>query len=810
MKDRIERGFGVWGHFAYRHAWLVIALMLAISAGLTSQLSRLAIDTSTEGFLHEGDPIRIKYEKFRRQFGRDDLILLAVRAPHVFDLAFLDRLRRLHEDIENEVPKLEDVTSLVNVRETRGEEDRLIVGEFLESWPATGAELAHLERRALANPLYVDMLISRNARMTALVIETDAYSSIGMETDELAGFDDDLPGRPRDSEPRPFITGEENHEIVDAVKRVVDRYQSPDFQIYMAGAPTMTDRLTTVMQRDTIRFTAFAFCAIVAFLLFLFRRVAGVVLPLVVVGLSVLCTLAVMAMMGRPLTLPTQILPSFLLAVGVGNSVHILAIFLQRRRRGEDKETSIAFAFAHSALAILMTSLTTAGGLISFVWAEMAPISDFGLFGAVGVLMALAFTIILLPSLIAVFPMREENLTGDSEHRGSQRALVSVGVLAARHPGPVITFTVVLLMLALAGALRLRFSHDPIKWFPAEDYVRKSVDVINAEFGGSLYLELLFDTRVENGIQDPAILRRIEELAGFAGSLDVRGISVTKTVSLVDIVKEIHAALNENRPAFRIIPEDRTLVAQELLLFESSGTDDLEDFVDSQFRFGRVTMRFPHADAIYYPEFIRELESGIERIFGDRVEYSVTGLIALVGKTIGALIRSMATSYVIALMVITPLMVLLIGNLRVGLISMFPNLTPIIIMLGLMGVFDVPLDAFTLLVGSIAIGLAVDNTIHFMHNYRRYFDQSGDAIEAVAATLASTGQALLYTALVLSTGFFIYAFSSLSSLFYFGLLTGFTILMAFLVNWTLAPAMVAVLARRQQAAAPAVRTIEAG
>jgi predicted RND superfamily exporter protein len=310
-----------------------------------------------------------------------------------------------------------------------------------------------------------------------------------------------------------------------------------------------------------------------------------------------------------------------------------------------------------------------------------------------------------------------------------------------------------------------------------------------------MFLEILVDSGREDGLHEPALLDRVDEMRRHSMRLQMRDVYVGKTVSLVDVVKEIHQALNENRPDFHAIPRDRTLVAQELLLFENSGSDDLEDVVDPQFRVGRFTMKVPFVDAIQYAAFLEAIDRDFRQILGDGVEITVTGLMALVGRTINAVIHSMAKTYVVAFLVITPLMVLLIGNLWIGLLSMIPNLAPILITLGVMGWFEIPLDAFTLLIGSIAIGLAVDDTIHFMHNFRRYYRRSGDTRHSVSETLASTGQAMLFTSLVLSTGFFLYMLASMRVLFYFGLLTGFTIIVAFLADVILAPALMALAVR---------------
>jgi predicted RND superfamily exporter protein len=468
---------------------------------------------------------------------------------------------------------------------------------------------------------------------------------------------------------------------------------------------------------------------------------------------------------------------------------------------GDDKEDAIAFALGHSGLAIVMTCLTTAGGLVSFTAAEIAPIAHFGIFGPVGVAMALLFTAVLLPALIAVFPMSEGEQGRRAELVFSQRILVRTGDFATAHAPTITLVCAGLLCAALLGASLLRFSHDPIAWFPEDNPFRLSADILNRELTGAVFMELLVDTGRENGLQDPEILKRMEEVRSYASGVQLGDIYVGKTIGLTDVVKETHQALNENRSEYYVIPDDPLLVAQELLLFENSGSDDLEDLVDTRFSKGRMTMKVPFVDAIQYRDFIDTTTARFAEILGDDVELTVTGLMVIMGRTINAVIATMVRAYVIALAIITPLLILLIGRVRIGLVAMIPNLTPIILTLGLMGWTGIPIDAFTLLIGSIAIGLAVDDTIHFMHNFRRYFEASGDVRYAVHETLASTGQALLYTSLVLSAGFFIYMFATMHNLFYFGLLTGLTIILAFLADLILAPALMMLVARPAKSAA---------
>jgi predicted RND superfamily exporter protein len=793
VRDRIERAFAAWGHWLYPRARAVLALTLLFVVGLGTQLPQVELDTSTEAFLKEGDAVRLRYDAFREQFGRDERVIIAIEGD-VFDLAFLERLRALHRDLEDEVPQLQDVTSLVNARDTRGEGDELIVGDLLEDWPRTPEDLARIRERALANPLYRDQLLDASGRVTTVLIETDAYSQQDGAGDELGGFD----AGSAPAEPRRFLTGEENAVIVEAIWAVTGRYEAPDFRVHVAGTPAMVHYFQVWMQRDMARFTLLAIAAIGAFLALLFRRVVGVVLPLAVAILALISTLGLMGLAGVAITLPMQILPSFLLAVGVGGVVHILVIFFQALGRGEVREDAIAHSLGHSGLAVVMTSLTTAGGLASFVTADLGPVAELGVTAPIGVLLALVLTLVLTPAALAVLPLREGRPSGSAGPL-ARRWLVWAGLFATTHARPVVLVWAGVMAVSALGAAQLRFSHEPLSWFPADNPFRVASVLVNEKLRGSMFLEVLVDSGAENGLHEPAVLDRMDEMRRWASSVQRGDIYVGKTVSLVDVTKEIHQALNENRREFHAIPRDRQLVAQELLLFENSGSDDLEDLVDPQFRRARVTLKLPLADAVQYPAFIDDVEENFARILAGEAGFEVTGLMSIMARTFTAVIHTMATSYVVAFAVITPLMVLLVGSVRIGLLSMLPNLAPILVTLGVMGWAGLRIDFFTLMIGSIAIGLAVDDTIHFMHNFRRYHARSGDVVGAVRETLATAGQAMLFTSLVLATGFALFAFATLTVLTNFGLLTGLTILVAFLADLTLAPALIALVVGRERA-----------
>ncbi|MBW2233250.1 MAG: MMPL family transporter [Deltaproteobacteria bacterium] len=764
-RDRIEAVFRRWG------------------------LPRLQFDLSDKGFLREDDPVRVTYDAFNRQFGRDSTVLVAIESEEVFSLDFLARLRALHEEFED-LPQIEDITSLVNARNTYGLEDELVVENLLEDWPGDSTELAELRETVLANPLYIDQLISADARLTTIVLQLDRYSSLGRAGDDLAGFEDDGEAA--------LLTQEEEQRIAATILKVAARHAAPGFRIFATGGSVFELYLFEQMQRDIMVSILLSMLVIGLLLYVLFRRVSGVVLPLGVVILALLSATGSMAAMGVPVTLPIQILPAFLLAVGVCGAVHILTLVYRELDSGRSREEAIVAALAHSGLPVAMAGLTTAGGLTSFASSSLLPVAHFGVFGPIGVLFSLVFALMLLPALLTVVPLRKR-MQGAEDTRAllSDRVLRAFGSAAVARPWWIVAATVALVTVAAVGAARLRFSHHPMRWLPEESAVRVATDRINRGLGGASSLEVLLETPgVENGLQDPEILARLDELRRFSLSLEVNGLAVANTISIADILKEVHQALNENRPEFYAVPADPQLVAQELLLFENSGSDDLEDVIDSQFSLASFSLRIPWVDAVDSMPLFDAVEKKFNEKLGDRVEVTLTGGEAVFSRTLVAVTQSMARSYVLALLIVTPLMILLIGTVRGCLISMIPNLTPILLTLGLAGWLDLRIDFSSMMIGAIVLGIAVDDTIHFMHVFQRYCRENGDAREAVRRTLATTGRAILFTSIVLCAGFASFASSSMANLVTTAILTCFAIAAAFVADVLLAPALMVLVSPR--------------
>jgi len=319
---------------------------------------------------------------------------------------------------------------------------------------------------------------------------------------------------------------------------------------------------------------------------------------------------------------------------------------------------------------------------------------------------------------------------------------------------------------------------------------------IDRELEGSMALEVLLHTDRDDALHDPELLTRLDALAQRASGMRDGELFVGKATSVVDIVKEVHQALHEGRPQFRVIPSEQAVVAQELLLFEQSGAEHLERVTDTRLSVARMTLRVPRVDATLYLGLIDAIERSSQQLLAGFGEVHTTGALSLLGRITEATAVSMLRSYAMALLVITPIMMLVMGGVGRGLLGMLPNLAPIVIGLGLMHVWAIPLDITTVLLGSIVLGLAVDDTIHFMYRFNHSYAASGDPHVAVRDTLETTGAALLFTSLVLAAGFFILMFGYMVNVSNFGLLLGVATLVAFLADVLMAPALMTLISPR--------------
>ena len=742
FRERVELSFASLCQTLVRHKLLTLLLsvaLLAITAAPSGQLRR---ESSMVSLFHKTDPARVVYESFQERFGKDDLLLVVLQPDDVFATEFLSSLEQVHKKLAQHTPYLAKITSLVNVRDTRGENDQLLVEELMPKVPKTEAALKAFRQRVLANPSYRDYLVSSDGKLTAIVLEPLAKRPDQDQADSGTS----PTGQMVTVDTAEFI------EMYAKVREIAEPYRARGIALHYAGHPVLAAVLQQAMQDDVARLMPLAFLVSIGFLVLLFRNVTGVLLPILIVTASILSTFGCMVWLDIPMTNVTVGLFALLTVVGLADAVHILSIFYRCYRDGAEKEQALTYAFGHSGLPVLLTTLTTGAGLMSLAWADVAWVADFGLAAPIGVAFAFVYTLLFLPALVALLPVRRPRAVTPGKQPLADRCLIWIGNLAVRRSGWVIASWLLLLVLALVGLSQVRLSQNGLKWFPENHPIRTATKVIDDGFGGTLTFEISIDSGKENGLYDAQLMQQLSKTVETFERYQRNGIKMGKAISVATVLKEVNQALNNNDAKHYKIPDSNQLIAQELLLFEMSGSDDLERMVSTDYRHLRLTLTVPFADAILYLDVLADIEQHLRDHYAG-LSYSITGMNALFIQTVSNILTSMAKSYPIALVVVTVLMIVLLGRIRFGLLSMVPNLAPILIIIGAMGWLEIPFDFSTMLIGAIAIGLVVDDTIHFLHTFAREQAITNDVPKAVRATLLTTGRAIFITSMTLAAGF---------------------------------------------------------
>ncbi len=613
-------------------------------------------------------------------------------------------------------------------------------------------------------------------------------------------------------------------------------------EYYPVGAPpTMAFMLDTVNQLQLLGMLMVLI--FVGLLWILFRSFSAVLWPMVTIALSVAWTWGVTVWLGIPVSTMISLTVLLIFAVGIADCVHVMNAYFSFRRDGEEHYRAISRSFGRTGLALLVTTLTTSAGVLALTGSDLLPIRVFGFMSAAGVVLAFVFTVILLPILLDIwhpgFPGHERLSLPDRLARvwsglGSNRKKALVAVYAAvlyfglgfavgayilfisaltyavvnwhrqilhavphivaRRPRLVVTIFAGIFGLCAYGATRVEIDTNIAELVKEDHPLRRAYEVVDANMAGSQSMVIVIDTGTDEGMLDPRVLRAVDELQGRI--LETQAEHLTRAHSLADIVKDTNEVMNDGDPAYHRVPETRQLVSQLLYLFNSANPEDRRALVSDDYSKAQVTLNIRNSSTNEYQGFFDEIGAEIAAGFAHlrddypAMEVNLTGSMALLWRMSDEVAVSQFESFSIALAVVSAMLIVTLGSLQGGLLAMAPNLIPAFLGFGLMGLAGIPLDADTLLVAPVIIGIAVDDTIHFMTHYRLQLIKTGSISESLRLTINHVGQAVMFTTMVLGLGFMLLSFSDYLGMARMGFFGSLAIIMALACDLFLIPAMI--------------------
>lgn len=758
-----ERFFARAAEAILARRWLSLGAVFLLTAILGAGIPKIRLDNSNEAWFAPNDPTVSRYEDLKRTFGSDTFIYFLLEVENVFTPEVLQTLEQITGELESMSyrgePIFREIIHLGNVRYLRGDAASIEVIGLTEDLPEGSAGMNTWRTRAFELPTYENLLVNRAGNATGIVATMNLHPGDG-----------------------------DYHSVVTDVLR--QKLKEPPFAsltVTAAGGPLLDADMDRVTASEGITFGALAIAINLLAMAWLFKRWAGVVIPVAVMVMTLVCTFGLLGHSGVTVNVVVIILPALLTSVSVSDSVHVMSEYQTVRAQGRNRHDAIVFTVAQVGLAALLTSTTTAAGMLSLVFAPMPPIQTLGLSSAFGVALAFVISLLFVPAALSLtdlpLPKRVRS------HTTSDRILRGIATFSITRTKAVLAVSAVLMALSFWGASRVEIETNFVQSFKKSFSTRQDFDRIERVLGATSSLQFVIDTGREGGVKEPDFLRRLSALQEW---IEKNNDSVVKTLSVADLVKNLNYVTMDGEREAYAIPNTRAAVAQELLLYESANPDSLFEIVTDDYRTTRLDIRSTNKGTRAAMAMMRATEAEARALLGPDVTFHFTGISQLFVNLSESLAQGQIYSYIAAFAVIMFMMVALLKSLRLGAWSMIPNLLPVLFTLGVMGLFNIPLDFITLLIACVAIGIAVDDTIHFLVRFSKELAYRGDYAEAITHSLVSVGRAMTFTTTILVLGLLVFLPSVSLSVSLFGGLVALTIAVAWFADVLLMPALLVV------------------
>ncbi len=766
------------------YRWAVIALLVAGVAGTVWAWgnatgwdpNKQPVDNGVEIWFLEDDPALARFRRFHEDFGNDEVILVGFHdAGGLFTPANLTMIADVSSRLKA-IVEIENVTSLATVVHTgiRADDpdEEIVVSNLYRGAVTSEAQAKEIEGKLLGSPFLRDQLLSIDAKTTLITARLELL--------------DDIDTR------RGVILAQVEREL----KAAWTQAGRPERDWAWAGLAVANEAMNQISQEDMGTYTNLSLIVIAFCLWFSLKRVIPVVIAMTAVILAVVLLVGVYLGTGNKLNLVTIILPSLVMVIGLTDSVYFLTTYYQDRElyesQGLSKREAIVKSLGFCFLPGLFNSITASVGFLAFASAKMAVIRQFGIFAGIGIVIAFLMSVLVCTVGVDLFDVRPRRSEDSAGGAWTRAFLDWLSAFVERRHKAIVACALGVAFVASLGILNLNVDSDPLNYFYPDHPVQVDAAFIEDHFGPAGPLEFVVDTGVVDGVKEPAVLRSLASLEANVTRTEPR---VGGSVSLVGVVEQINELVLDAKE----IPESLAAVDQELTLFyDPDSSDDplrLVDFPDYQK--ARVTFRVSKMTMAVVAALIDRVEGQAKGKLPEGSTLKASGYVPLYVVLIDYLIHGQISSLLTTFLVVFAIIGILFRSLRYALISIPPNLIPVAMTLGFMGYAGINLDGATVLIASISLGVAVDDTIHFIFKFREVYEETGDDVLAVRKTLKTTGVAIATTSLIIALGFAVIALGNLKSMAYFGILTAVTMLSALVGELFVTPAVILTFAPRR-------------
>jgi len=745
----------------YKLRWAVVIFVPLIVALLASNLKHLEIDGSYRIWFEKDSSILADYDQFRSEFSNDDGITIVFKDENgIFNKKALASIQRITEALW-EMPHIDRVDSITNYQHVHSEADKpddVLVDDFIveDLDKATPEYLAERKRVALADAIIVDSFISKDGTTTMIFARLEPQANEG---------------------------GDISAEVMKNVHAIIDpEAKRTGYKYWLNGGPPMTQAFVKIAGNDAMRFTPLVFLASMLLLFMLFRRVSGALIPMAVVLFTFLSVLAVQTLLGYKLNNFTANIPVFIVAIGIADAVHIYSVWLMRKKEGVENREAVFESLEKNFLPILLTSLTTTVGFATLAISKVVPVATLGIATASGAVLAFIISVVWMPSVLFLL---QKEIKGTNK-KTLKATSYGYGAFIVHNAKNIILVVSLLTVVLGAGLAFVKVDSNTIRYFAKEVEIRKSAEFTMQNLTGSMSYALIVDSGKTDGIKEPAFLRTVEKFyhdyqAAFPR--DVRDI-----LSLLDTIKRYNKILNEKES----VPTDKNLVAQYLLLYSMGLPQGMEitDQMDFDQRKLRLTVLTNIVDT---SKDIKMINFAKQWWAKTPYQMTLTGQTAMYAYMQKDITDTLIYSLSLTILIVSLMMLLIFKRIKILWILLLPNLLPVVLVIGVMGWLGLTIDMGVAIAGAIIIGVAVDDTIHFLVKYFDARKRGLGMAETFDEVLHYAGKAILFTTVVLSLSFSMFAFSTFTPNQNFGVVTATALIIALIVDLLFLPALLCVM-----------------
>jgi len=718
---------------------VVIACFVAASIFFALQIPKLAFRTSIYDLLIDDLPETIHYTSFKKIFGSDEIIQVVVKADNIFDSAAFRKIEVLSATF-SDIPGVRRVISLPVIKKKVDPGGRWTIDEFAKV--------------AAPVELFKNNLISADHKVGAitLVLESEAV----------------------------------HERVIGKINDIIIK-ESGTLSLYQIGMPLVSQALVKYTIRDFQVLPILTLALIALSLFILLQSPTRVLLPLMVVMVVLTWTFGFMALMQVPLSLLTMIVPVFLIAIGTAYCLHVISEYISiSRSAGTGKEAVIA-TLSRTAFPCTLAVFTTLIGVGSLFVNHIRAIHEFALFACIGMLSLLMTLILFLPAVLVLIPQSEKKMAGGAGiGKLLDRLLNAIVQLNLKHQRAAFCTIGILALFAVIGIFFIHVETNPVEYFKEDTLISRNFHDIHEKLSGSLPINVVVESNQDYYFEDPQHIAEIKRLQQYLETLPY----VDKSISFADYVMLVNYALNQYDSKYYVIPEQDYETRMAINNYKGLlGEDMFSGFMTPELRKANILLLTHMSSTKDFLKAREKILAHARQYFPENLQVDVTGFGMAISASSQLLTMGQIKSLTLSLALIFAVMYLMFLSGKVGLIAILPNCFPIMMNFGIMGWLGIPLSASTSLIASIAIGLAVDDTIHYLYRYNREFKKDLDKDRALRDTIKNIGRPIIFTTLTISIGFFVLMFSHFKPTATFGFLMVITMLTALIGDLLLLPAL---------------------